>query len=222
MEPKYKLAQTAVFGTGIRNTMNRRSILTISVVKASPSPGHPHQSILSFKCLLALSVDIGNGFLKIGLGECINPSCRRVLGGLPDLFASLQRRLVLTRQRFALSRRPRPLLARLGPSAMSAFRSLSGVKRTLSSACGLAHRRVLISGVLRQLYSIDQAQPLPDHLAQLLARLDAATEAFTYCDAAPAAPPRLSCQPSLPPPSARLPRRRALASSIGSRALDPD
>ena len=37
--------------------------------------------------------------------------------------------------------------------------------------------RTAISGVLRQLYSIDQAQPLPDHLAQLLARLDAATEA---------------------------------------------
>ena len=36
--------------------------------------------------------------------------------------------------------------------------------------------RTAISGVLRQLYSIDQAQPLPDHLAQLLARLDAATE----------------------------------------------
>ena len=37
--------------------------------------------------------------------------------------------------------------------------------------------RTAISGVLRQLYSIDQAPPLPDHLAQLLAKLDAATEA---------------------------------------------
>jgi hypothetical protein len=37
--------------------------------------------------------------------------------------------------------------------------------------------RTAISGVFRQLYGIDQAQPLPDHLAQLLARLDAATEA---------------------------------------------
>jgi hypothetical protein len=37
--------------------------------------------------------------------------------------------------------------------------------------------RTAISGVLRQVYSIDQAQPLPSHLAQLLARLDAATEA---------------------------------------------
>jgi hypothetical protein len=37
--------------------------------------------------------------------------------------------------------------------------------------------RTAISGMLRQLYSIDRAQPLPHHLAQLLAKLDAATEA---------------------------------------------
>jgi Anti-sigma factor NepR len=37
--------------------------------------------------------------------------------------------------------------------------------------------RTAISGELRQLYNIEQAQPLPDHLVQLLARLDAATEA---------------------------------------------
>ena len=32
--------------------------------------------------------------------------------------------------------------------------------------------RIAISGALRQLYDHDQAQPLPDHLAQLLERLD--------------------------------------------------
>jgi hypothetical protein len=32
--------------------------------------------------------------------------------------------------------------------------------------------RIAISGALRQLYDYDQAQPLPDHLAQLLERLD--------------------------------------------------
>ena len=35
--------------------------------------------------------------------------------------------------------------------------------------------RTAISGVLRQLYSIDHARPLPHHIAQLLARLGAAT-----------------------------------------------
>jgi hypothetical protein len=37
--------------------------------------------------------------------------------------------------------------------------------------------RTAIGGVLRQLYSIDREQPLPEHLAQVLAKLEAATEA---------------------------------------------
>src|SRR5262249_28230507 len=35
--------------------------------------------------------------------------------------------------------------------------------------------RTAISGALRRLYEHDQAQPLPDHLARLLGRLDDAT-----------------------------------------------
>jgi hypothetical protein len=37
--------------------------------------------------------------------------------------------------------------------------------------------RTAIGGMLGHLFDIDHTEPLPDHLAQLLAKLDAATEA---------------------------------------------